>query len=144
MLTRHVERAQVSLAEPDRLGVSRTRLRDFAAVGRTLDRVAEQGVRLAATADDGPLPEETAAVVRDHAADARDAVRDATAAVRDGDAAAAREGLAAASDARAATDALDAPTGQAGRVLSSVARTASEGERLARVALRAAVRSTEE
>lgn len=154
MVERHAVRSLVSFGEVDRLGVSRPALFDCFATARALERVADEGVRVARVAahlDDG-LPAAVAPTVRETADLAADVVESATTAVLDGaatstahDALDDSDGVHATAEAaeRALFDASVDARRAAGtvRTLDALARTADCGAAVARTALRAATRA---
>jgi len=158
MVARHLSRSLVSLAEVDRLGLSRPTLFDYYETARELEAVARQGVGLARAARrlPEPLPEPVAEKVREAAAAVRTVVDDATTAVLD-DADEERTAVAldsherAIAEVEAVTGALfdeatapfdgsTAATVALARALDRLTRTADRGAAVADVAARAAVR----
>ncbi|WP_255197864.1 AbrB/MazE/SpoVT family DNA-binding domain-containing protein [Halorarius litoreus] len=152
MVSRHLNRALVSLEEVDRLGTSRPALFDHYVAAHQLEHVAEQGVRLAGVAErlSDPVPDPMRAEVQAAADEARGVVDDATAALlHDPDADAAHAALDRRDATLAALDTLDetlfdaAPTDVAAlvRVVDALRHTTDAGGEIAQTAVRAAIRA---
>ena len=158
MITRHSSRAQVSMAEVDRLGSSRSELFEYHETATVLARIVESGVAVAAASDrlDGALPRDLRAELGSIAASLEDAIEAAgTAVLEIDDVGAATASLASVADARASLSGVDpagvellAGTGGASasaivastRLLDALTCTADHARRLSSLALRRAVR----
>lgn len=156
MVSRHLNRALVSFEEVDRLGTSRPALFDHYVAAHQLERVCEQGVRLATVAErlSASVPESVREDLEAAADESRGVVDDATAALLHGaDAEAAHRALDRGEATHSALDALDdavfdgvvdgepATTVALARVVDTLRHTAESGNEIARTAVRAAIRA---
>ena len=149
MVSRHLNRALVSLEEVDRLDTTRAELFDHFVAAQQLERVCEQGVHAAVLGErlPGPVDAATAEELRGVSVDSRGIVEDATDALLHGaDADAAHDALDRREETLARLDRLDeALVGGANavavaRLLDTLRGTAEAGGEIAVVAVRAALR----
>ena len=152
MVSRHLNRALVSLEEVDRLDTTRAELFDYFVAAQQLERVCEQGVRVAELGERlaSPVADATAEDLRSLSVASRGVVEDATDALLHGtDADAAHDALdrheATLARLRQFDEALfespdDTDAVAVARLADTLRGTAEAGGEIAEVAVRAALR----